>query len=60
MYAAELVPIDLLVFVARLVDDFFAIKIFHYHVPVQCGGRKTFELGLTTRQALRYLSLIHI
>ena len=37
MYAAELVPVDLLVFVAVLVDDFFAIKLFHYHVPVQCG-----------------------
>ena len=47
MYAAELVPVDLLVFVAVLVDDFFAIKLFHYHVPVQCGCRKTFELGLT-------------
>ena len=26
-------PIDLLVFVVVLVDDFFAIKLFHYHVP---------------------------
>ena len=57
MYAAELVPVDLLVFVAVLVDDFFAIKLFHYHVPGQCGCRKTFELGLTTRQALRYAAV---
>ncbi len=52
MYAAEFVPVDLLAFVAVLVDDFFAIKLFHYHVPAQCGCRETFEFGLTTRQAL--------
>ena len=34
MYVAEFAPIDMLVFVVVLVDDFFAIKLFHYHVPI--------------------------
>ena len=34
MYVAEFAPIDLLVFVVVLVDDFFVIKLFHYHVQI--------------------------
>ena len=57
MYAVEFVPADLLAFVAVLVGDFFAIKLFHYHVPAKCGCRETFELDLTARQALRYVAV---
>ena len=58
MYAVEFVPAGLLAFVAVLVGDFFAIKLFHYHVPVQCGCRKTFESGLIPGQALRYVAVL--
>ena len=57
MYAVEFVPAGLLAFVAVLVGDFFAIKLFHYHVPAKCGCRETFELDLTARQALRYVAV---